>query len=134
MPHVANESREAEILSPWAGVARVWHRVVRAWSGVFPERAQQPKMSTSKASQLRTAGHWPTLVSAFLYFDYSFMVWTLLGVLANRPTVQMQPLYAATAFGSFILAGAVYLRLGGVLPKRFSSSTWGLTVTLPSDV
>lgn len=34
--------------------------------------------------QLKSAGHWPTLVSAFLYFDFSFMVWTLLGVLANQ--------------------------------------------------
>ena len=39
---------------------------------------------SSKLSDLRTAGHWPTLVSSFLYFDYSFMVWTLLGVLANQ--------------------------------------------------
>ena len=37
-----------------------------------------------KLSDLKTAGHWPTLVTAFLYFDYSFMVWTLLGVLANQ--------------------------------------------------
>jgi NNP family nitrate/nitrite transporter-like MFS transporter len=28
-------------------------------------------------------GHWPTLCSAFLYFDISFMVWVLLGALAN---------------------------------------------------
>jgi MFS transporter, NNP family, nitrate/nitrite transporter len=34
--------------------------------------------------QLKNAGHWPTLLSAFLYFDFSFMVWTLLGVLANQ--------------------------------------------------
>jgi NNP family nitrate/nitrite transporter-like MFS transporter len=27
------------------------------------------------------AGHWPTLLSAFLYFDTSFMVWVLLGAL-----------------------------------------------------
>lgn len=27
-------------------------------------------------------GHWPTLVSAFFYFDFSFMVWTLLGPLS----------------------------------------------------
>jgi NNP family nitrate/nitrite transporter-like MFS transporter len=27
-------------------------------------------------------GHWPTLVGAFLYFDFSFMVWTLLGPLS----------------------------------------------------
>ncbi len=28
------------------------------------------------------AGHWPTLLSAFLYFDVSFMVWVLIGALA----------------------------------------------------
>jgi NNP family nitrate/nitrite transporter-like MFS transporter len=27
------------------------------------------------------AGHWPTLLSAFLYFDASFMVWVLIGAL-----------------------------------------------------
>ncbi len=37
-----------------------------------------------KFSELKKAGHFPTLVSAFLYFDFSFMVWTLLGVLANQ--------------------------------------------------
>ena len=34
-----------------------------------------------KLSYLKSAGHWPTLVTAFLYFDFSFMVWTLLGAL-----------------------------------------------------
>src|SRR5262249_60003664 len=29
------------------------------------------------------AGHTPTLFCAFLYFDISFMVWVLLGALAN---------------------------------------------------
>ncbi len=29
------------------------------------------------------AGHAPTLLCAFLYFDISFMVWVLLGALAN---------------------------------------------------
>ncbi|HKI33339.1 MAG TPA: MFS transporter [Gemmataceae bacterium] len=28
------------------------------------------------------AGHWPTLLSAFLYFDISFMAWVLIGALA----------------------------------------------------
>jgi NNP family nitrate/nitrite transporter-like MFS transporter len=31
----------------------------------------------------RQAGHWPTLVCAFLYFDVSFMVWVLIGGLGN---------------------------------------------------
>src|SRR5258708_7237500 len=30
----------------------------------------------------RKAGHWPSLVSAFLYFDVSFMIWVLVGALA----------------------------------------------------
>jgi len=32
-------------------------------------------------SELRKTGHWPTLLAAFLYFDVSFMIWTLLGPL-----------------------------------------------------
>jgi NNP family nitrate/nitrite transporter-like MFS transporter len=34
------------------------------------------------------AGHWPTLLSAFLYFDLSFMVWVLIGALA--PSIREQ--------------------------------------------
>ena len=30
------------------------------------------------------SGHTPTLFAAFLYFDLSFMVWYLLGPLANQ--------------------------------------------------
>ena len=37
-----------------------------------------------KWSQLKQAGHFPTLATAFLYFDYSFMVWTLLGALGAQ--------------------------------------------------
>jgi NNP family nitrate/nitrite transporter-like MFS transporter len=33
--------------------------------------------------EFRRAGHMPTLLSAFLYFDVSFMVWILPGALAN---------------------------------------------------
>lgn len=32
--------------------------------------------------EFRQAGHWPTLVAAFLYFDVSFMVWVMLGPLS----------------------------------------------------
>jgi NNP family nitrate/nitrite transporter-like MFS transporter len=33
-------------------------------------------------SEFRRAGHWPTLLAAFLYFDVSFMVWVVLGPLS----------------------------------------------------
>lgn len=32
--------------------------------------------------EFKQAGHWPTLLSAFLYFDVSFMVWVMLGPLS----------------------------------------------------
>ena len=34
-----------------------------------------------KLSDLRKSGHAPSLLSAFLYFDISFMIWVLLGAL-----------------------------------------------------
>ena len=39
-------------------------------------------MASFKA--LRGEGHFPTLLAAFLYFDFSFMVWTMLGPLINE--------------------------------------------------
>ena len=42
-------------------------------------------MANLKAiKELKNAGHWPTLFAAFLYFDFSFMVWTMLGPLATE--------------------------------------------------
>ena len=34
-----------------------------------------------KISDFRKAGHTPSLIAAFLYFDVSFMAWVLLGPL-----------------------------------------------------
>ena len=39
-------------------------------------------MASFKA--LKGQGHWPTLFAAFLYFDFSFMVWTMLGPLSTE--------------------------------------------------
>src|SRR6516225_6367013 len=36
------------------------------------------------------AGHLPTLLSAFLYFDVSFMIWVLLGALGNYIAADLQ--------------------------------------------
>ncbi|MDO9207691.1 MAG: MFS transporter, partial [Sulfuricurvum sp.] len=37
-----------------------------------------------KFGDLKKEGHWPTLFAAFLYFDFSFMMWTMLGPLATE--------------------------------------------------
>lgn len=67
---------------------------------------------------LKTSGHWPTLLAAFLYFDFSFMVWTMMGPLApeiaeSLKVTQGLTLSAgqiATLISTPILAGAI-LRL-----------------------
>ena len=46
---------------------------------------------------LKGQGHWPTLLAAFLYFDFSFMVWTMLGPLATE-------ISEALAVGGFIIS------------------------------
>ncbi len=37
----------------------------------------------------KQAGHWPTLLAAFLYFDVSFMVWVMLGPLSLYITKEL---------------------------------------------
>ena len=39
----------------------------------------------------RRAGHWPTLLSSFLYFDVSFMIWVLIGALAVSISADLWP-------------------------------------------
>jgi NNP family nitrate/nitrite transporter-like MFS transporter len=69
------------------------------------------------------AGHKPTLFSAFLYFDLSFMVWYLLGPLqvpiasALHLSTQQRGLMVATP----ILAGAILRLLMGVLVDRIGA-------------
>ena len=48
-----------------------------------------------KLRDLKTSGHWPTLLTAFLYFDFSFMVWTLLGALGVQiaETLQLNEIF-----------------------------------------
>lgn len=60
----------------------------------------------------RQAGHWPTLLCAFLYFDVSFMVWVLLGALANSLAADfpVSPFALSVLVALPILSGAV-LRL-----------------------
>lgn len=40
-------------------------------------------------ADFRRTGHWPTLLSAFLYFDISFMVWVVLGPLSLYITQEL---------------------------------------------
>ena len=67
----------------------------------------------------RRAGHSPTLVSAFLYFDVSFMVWLLPGALANSivPEFGLSDSQKGLMVAVPLLGGAV-LAAGAGAPDR----------------
>jgi NNP family nitrate/nitrite transporter-like MFS transporter len=71
------------------------------------------------------SGHAPTLFSAFLYFDLSFMVWVLLGPLgvAISASLHLNPAQKGLMVATPLLAGAALRLVFGVLvdhigPKR----------------
>ncbi len=77
--------------------------------------------------ELKTSGHWPTLFAAFLYFDFSFMVWTMMGPLANEiaeslkltQNVTLGPSQIATLISMPILAGAILRLVLGFFVDKF---------------
>ena len=81
-------------------------------------------------SQLKRAGHWPTLASAFLYFDFSFMVWTLLGVLgAQIAAPESLNLTAQQKYFMVsvpILAGGIFRLALGLLVDRIGAKNTGI--------
>ncbi len=74
------------------------------------------------------SGHTPTLVSALLYFDVSFMVWVILGPLA--PFLRQQFGMSATAQGLLVavplLGGSLFRPVLGVLADRIGGRRAGL--------
>ncbi len=85
-----------------------------------------------KLSQLKKSGHWPTLLTAFLYFDVSFMVWTLLGPLgvqigeALKLSTEQKGLMVAVP----ILAGAILRIVLGVTVDRIGAKNTGIIAQL----
>jgi len=76
----------------------------------------------------RRAGHWPTLLSAFLYFDISFMVWVLVGVLANTiaPEFKLTDSQKGLMVAVPLLGGA-FLRVAlGLLADRIGARRTGI--------
>ena len=87
-----------------------------------------------KFSDLKTSGHWPTLVSSFLYFDYSFMVWTLLGVLANQiaapESLNLTPQQRFFMVSVPILFGGLFRLVLGVLVDQIGAKRTGILAQL----
>ena len=74
------------------------------------------------------SGHVPTLVSAFLYFDVSFMVWGLFGVLATYITANLplSPAQKGLLIGTPILGGALLRLPMGILADRWGGRRAGI--------
>jgi MFS transporter, NNP family, nitrate/nitrite transporter len=76
----------------------------------------------------RKAGHPPTLLSAFLYFDVSFMVWVLLGPLGTfigesfKLSASQKGLLTAVP----LLGGSFFRPILGWMTERYGGRTTGL--------
>jgi len=88
-----------------------------------------------KISGFRQAGHSPTLLAAFLYFDVSFMAWVLLGPLAPfiSETLKLSPAQKGLMVALPLLAGSFFRPLLGIVGDRVGgrrAGLVGLTLTL----
>src|SRR5438045_8424514 len=84
--------------------------------------------------ELDKAVPFPTRGTAFLYFDYSFMVWTLLGVLANQIAApESLNLTAQQRFFMVsvpILFGGLFRLVLGILVDRIGAKPTGIIAQL----
>ena len=78
------------------------------------------------------AGHLPTLVASFLYFDLSFMVWVLLGPLAVfiAKDLSLTPGQNGLMLATPILAGAVFRVLAGFASDIFKARKTALVMQM----
>ncbi|TAK98351.1 MAG: NarK/NasA family nitrate transporter [Rhodospirillaceae bacterium] len=74
------------------------------------------------------SGHWPTLLSAFLYFDVSFMVWVILGPLGVQiaKSLNLDPAHKGLMVATPVLAGALLRVVNGVLVDHLGPKLTGL--------
>jgi NNP family nitrate/nitrite transporter-like MFS transporter len=77
---------------------------------------------TRQTDSFWKVGHWPTLLSAFLYFDVSFMVWVLLGALGNYVADQFALSLGIMVALLFVVMACLGMGNGSVfqlVPQRF---------------
>jgi MFS transporter, NNP family, nitrate/nitrite transporter len=74
-----------------------------------------------------SAGHRPTLIAAFLYFDLAFMVWVILGPLAPEisKSLHLIPAQKGLMVAVPTLAGAILRLVNGLLVDRIGPKRTG---------
>ena len=73
-------------------------------------------------------GHWPSLLCAFLYFDLSFMVWVLLGAVANSIVADLglNEVQRGLMLALPLLGGSVLRLVLGILADRWGARRTGI--------
>ena len=85
-------------------------------------------MRWAPGNSLWRTGHWPTLVSAFVYFDFSFMMWTVLGPLSVhiKEALQLDDQQTGLMVAVPSLGGATLRIALGLLVDRIGAKSTGL--------
>ena len=80
------------------------------------------------AREFRKAGHLPTLLAAFFYFDMSFMVWVMLGPLGVQiaSSLGLNSGQKGLMVAVPVLAGALLRIVNGLLVDRLKPKAAGL--------
>src|SRR5581483_5585352 len=78
--------------------------------------------------QFSRTGHWPTLLCSFLYFDVSFMVWTLMGALGVfvGQEFHLAPAQKGLLVAIPLLGGSILRIAMGVATDHFGPRKVGL--------
>ncbi len=105
-------------------------RVARAW--LLPGDRKKKTHNALKLSALKNSGHWPTLLTAFIYFDFSFMVWTVLGPLGAQigESLHLDAQQKGFMVAVPILAGAALRIVLGLLVDRIGAKNTGILAQL----
>ena len=90
------------------------------------------RCSRMKISQFKESGHWPTLLTSFLYFDVSFMVWTILGALGAliAPDLRLNAQEKFLMVSTPILSGAFLRIVLSLLVDRIGTKNTGIIAQL----
>lgn len=83
--------------------------------------------TAGKAGSFWSSGHRQTLIAAFLYFDFAFMVWVILGPLAPEiaETLGLTPAQKGLMVAVPTLAGAILRVVNGLLVDRIGPKRAG---------
>jgi len=85
-------------------------------------------MSLSGEKSFLKSGHLPTLLAAFLYFDFSFMCWVLLGPLGIQisKALHLDPAHKGLMVATPVLAGAFLRIFNGLMVDHFGAKKAGI--------